>query len=64
MLYNFPPYAPDLNPQEHVWKEVREKVLNNRLITNLEKIIDEAINFIENTIFKYKFFGLQGTFNM
>jgi len=26
-LYNFPPYAPELNPQKHVWKEVREKRL-------------------------------------
>lgn len=25
-LINFPPYAPDANPQEHVWKYVKDKV--------------------------------------
>lgn len=63
-LYNFPPYAPDLNPQEHVWKEMREKVLNNKLITDINKLADTAIEFINNSIFKYKFFGVHGTFMM
>lgn len=63
-LYNFPPYAPELNPQEHIWKEVREKVLNNRLIKDLESVAKEALDFINNAIFKYSFFGLHGTFNM
>lgn len=62
-LYNFPPYAPDLNPQEHVWKEMREKKLNNKLINDINIAANEAIKFIEDTIFKYKFFGLHGTFN-
>jgi transposase len=63
-LYNFPPYAPDLNPQEHVWKELREKVLNNRLIGNIETVAQEAVEFLNNSLFKYKFFGLHGTYNM
>ena len=25
----FPPYSPDLNPQEHVWKEAKEKTTKN-----------------------------------
>lgn len=25
-LVNFPPYAPDTNPQEHVWKYVRDRI--------------------------------------
>lgn len=25
-----PPYAPELNPQEHVWDELREKFFHNR----------------------------------
>jgi transposase len=60
-LYNFPPYAPDLNPQEHVWKELREKKINNKLITNLDVILKEAIDYIDNTIFNYKFYGAHGT---
>jgi transposase len=27
-LINFPPYAPDKNPQEHVWKDAKEKIAN------------------------------------
>jgi transposase len=60
-LYNFLTYAPDLNPQEHVWKELREKVFNNRLISNIKTVAKEAIEFINNSTFKYKFFGLEGT---
>lgn len=63
-LYNFPPYAPDLNPQEHVWKEMREKRLNNKLIKDIDLAAKDAISFIENTIFKYNFFGLHGTFDV
>lgn len=63
-LYNFPPYAPDLNPQEHVWKEMREKKLNNKLIQDINLAAKDAITFIENSIFNYKFFGLHGTFNV
>lgn len=62
-LYNFPPYAPELNPQEHVWKEVRSKVINNKLVTDIDKAIGEAIDFIEGALFKYTFFGAHGTFN-
>jgi len=25
----FPPYSPDLNPQEHVWDEAKEKTTKN-----------------------------------
>jgi len=63
-LYNFPPYAPDLNPQEHVWKEVREKTLNNKLIRNIDDAAKSAVDFINNSLFKYKFFGAHGTFNV
>ena len=29
------PYAPELNPQEHVWDEVREKEFPNRVFADL-----------------------------
>ena len=63
-LYNFPPYAPELNPQEHIWKEMRDKVLNNRLIKDIETAAKEAVEFLNNAIFKYSFFGLHGTFKV
>jgi hypothetical protein len=32
-LLALPPYAPELNPQEHVWDELREKEFPNRVST-------------------------------
>ncbi|MBP1777093.1 MAG: transposase family protein [candidate division NC10 bacterium] len=32
-LLPLPPYAPELNPQEHVWDELREKEFPNRVST-------------------------------
>jgi len=29
-LINFPPYAPDKNPTEHVWKETKQKISNRQ----------------------------------
>lgn len=50
----FPPYAPDLNPQEHVWKEGRAKTTHN----SEEEFEDKALNFykylVQNT-FKTNF---------
>ena len=34
-LLRLPPYAPELNPQEHVWDELREKELPNRVYADL-----------------------------
>jgi transposase len=34
-----PPYAPDLNPQEHLWVELREKEFPNRVFDNLAAVI-------------------------
>lgn len=44
-LINFPPYAPDHNPQEHVWKYVKDQVSNYQfesfpeLITTFQQIV-------------------------
>ncbi len=37
-LINFPPYAPDTNPQEHVWKYVRDKIAHQPTTTFKQKI--------------------------
>lgn len=34
-LLHLPPYAPELNPQEHVWDELREKEFPNRVYSDL-----------------------------
>ena len=34
-LLRLPPYAPELNPQEHIWDEWREKEFPNRVFADL-----------------------------
>lgn len=34
-LLRLPPYAPELNPQEHIWDELREKEFPNRVFSDL-----------------------------
>lgn len=38
-LLPLPPYAPELNPQEHVWDELREKEFPNRVFDQLDAVI-------------------------
>lgn len=37
-LVPLPPYAPELNPQEHVWDEIREKEFPNRVFDKLAAV--------------------------
>jgi transposase len=38
-LLALPRYAPELNPQEHVWDELREQEFPNRLFNHLDAVI-------------------------
>ena len=38
-LLRLPPYAPELNPQEHIWDEIREKQFPNRVFDCLDAVI-------------------------
>ena len=40
-LLRLPPYAPELNPQEHVWDEIREKEFPNRVFSDLASVIGQ-----------------------
>ena len=31
-LHHLPPYSPELNPQEHLWDELREKYFHNTVL--------------------------------
>ena len=45
-----PPYSPELNPQEHVWDELREKFFHNRAFDSLdalEKHLEGALRSLE-----------------
>ncbi|MGH8031296.1 MAG: IS630 family transposase [Luteimonas sp.] len=40
-LLRLPPYAPELNPQEHVWDELREKEFPNRVFADLGSVVGQ-----------------------
>lgn len=54
-LIQLPPYAPDLNPQEHVWKSGRTQVTHNHFIEDIDKATNQFIRFLNNSFFDYKF---------
>jgi hypothetical protein len=37
-----PPYSPEVNPTEHIWDEIREKYLHNKIFNSLEETIDRV----------------------
>jgi len=40
-LHRLPGYSPELNPQEHVWDELREKEFPNRVFESMEAVISQ-----------------------
>jgi len=44
-LFNFPPYSPEFNPQEHVWKALRQKITHNRLEKDFPVLIKNCLKF-------------------
>ena len=52
----FPPYSPEENPQEHVWKAGRSNVTHNKLITKIDVTADEFVDYLNTTNFKYRMF--------
>lgn len=52
-LIALPPYAPDKNPIEHVWKDAKEKTANTQR-GNLEETKASFRRHIEARIFKYQ----------
>jgi transposase len=51
-LLFLPPYSPQLNPVEHLWKEVREKYFSNEVFNSIDAVEDrlmEALTFMNQT---------------
>lgn len=38
-LHRLPPYSPELNPQEHLWDEIREKEFPNRVFSDMSGVV-------------------------
>lgn len=50
-----PPYTPEMNPIEQVWKEIRKRDSKNKAFQTLEVIIDklqEVIQGLEKSVLK------------
>jgi transposase len=55
---NFPPYSPEMNPIEHVWKALKKHINHLRSEYSLAEIMKEAEHFLNKQTFNYKLFGL------
>ena len=42
-LLGLPPYAPELNPVEHIWEELREKYFHNKAFDSLDALEDQLL---------------------
>ena len=48
-LLPLPPYAPELNPKENLWDEIREKIFKNYALKSIDAVyakLNEAISYI------------------
>jgi len=53
-IFHLPPYTPEMNPIEQIWKEIRKRGFKNEIFQTLEKVIDRLCDVIcsisKNTI--------------
>lgn len=43
-LHFLPPYSPELNPQEHLWDEIREKGFHNKAFDSMSPLEDALVD--------------------
>jgi hypothetical protein len=56
----FPVAAPDLNPQEHVWKAVRRAVSHNHVTPRLPELADRFEQHLASNTFDSSFLDRYG----
>ena len=47
-LLNIPPYTPEMNPIEQIWRELRTQGFRNEIFQTLEKVVDRLCATINN----------------
>jgi transposase len=52
-LTYLPPYSPDLNPVERVWKDLRYKVTHNVYFDSQEELENRVSDYLKNRSFSY-----------
>ncbi len=53
VLFHIPPYTPEMNSIEQIWKELRKRGFRNEVFATLEKVVDrlcEAIRTLSNQV--------------
>lgn len=45
-LLFIPPYTPEMNPIEQIWKEIRKRGFKNEIFKTLEKVVDRLCDVI------------------
>ena len=43
ILHLLPPYSPELNPQENLWDEIREKTFKNYALKSMDDVYDKLV---------------------
>ena len=46
VLFHIPPYTPEMNPIEQIWKELRKIGFRNEFFSSLEKVVDRLCDTI------------------
>ena len=46
ILFHIPPYTPEMNPIEQIWKEIRKRGFRNEVFSTLEKVVDRLCDTI------------------
>ena len=62
-IIDYPVAAPDLNPQEQVWKQTRRAISHNHITPKLPKLADDFENYLRSHTFKSSFLDRYG-FNL
>ena len=47
-LLNIPPYTPEMNPIEQIWRELRTQGFRNEVFATLEKVVERLCQTINN----------------
>jgi putative transposase len=58
-LFFLPPYTPEFNPAEQIWREIRSLGFKNEFFISLDKVIDRLTDTI-NSLTKYTIKSISG----
>ena len=47
-IVSLPPYTPEMNPIEQIWKELRTRGFRNEVFQTLEKVVDRLCEVIRS----------------